>query len=58
MKRAGPPRSLYTELPRKFCFETTHNGPRFVRNSARKELLKLFMDPQKMWYYLALENPA
>lgn len=25
-----PPRSLYTELPRKFCFEPTHEAPEFL----------------------------
>lgn len=25
-----PPRSLYTELPRKFCFEATHEAPEFL----------------------------
>ncbi len=32
IKGSLPPRSLYTELPRKFCFEPTHDAPEFLLN--------------------------
>ena len=40
IKFSAPPRSIYTDLPRLFCFRTTHNGPRFcgiptIRTSRR-----------------------
>ncbi|WP_146242397.1 hypothetical protein [Acaryochloris thomasi] len=38
-----PPRSLYTALPKKFCFRETHEQPTFlnpsVRNKKRRQLL-------------------
>ena len=40
-----PPKSLYTSLPDKFCFERTYNGPRFIRDSGDKKLWKKFTDP-------------
>jgi hypothetical protein len=30
VKRCNPPRSLYTDLPRKFCFNKTSEGPTFL----------------------------
>lgn len=45
-----PPRSLYTDLPRKFCFRTTHNGPRFIRDAANRELRRRFTDPETKWF--------
>ena len=53
-----PPRSLYTSLPKKFCFELTHNGPLFIRDAnerTRKDLKKLFVDPATQWYILKLD---
>ena len=47
-----PPRSIYTDLPKKFCFRITHNGPLFIRDSARKELRQLFTDPKTRWNIL------
>ena len=61
LKRIGgsaPPRSLYTSLPKKFCFELTHNGPLFIRDAnerTRKDLKKLFVDPATQWYILQLD---
>lgn len=31
----GPPRSLYTDLPRRFCFTRTQQGPRFLYEDER-----------------------
>ena len=47
-----PPKSLYTSLPDKFCFERTYNGPRFIRDSGDKKLWKKFTDPDTEWYML------
>jgi len=47
-----PPKSLYTDLPKKFCFRITHNGPLFIRNSMRRERRNLFRDPETTWYIL------
>ena len=33
--RRLPPRSLYTRLPRKFCFEETGDAPAFIRRKSR-----------------------
>ena len=46
----SPPRSIYTSVPRKFCFEKTHNGPIFVRDSAKTDLRKTFMEPDTVWW--------
>jgi hypothetical protein len=35
-----PPRSLYTTLPRKFCFQQTHQYPHFLRHSLKKKIQK------------------
>lgn len=51
----APPRSLYTDLPRKFCFEVTHNGPLFVRDTARRDLKESFTDPDTQWHVLDFE---
>lgn len=45
-----PPRSIYTALPRKFCFEITHNGPLFIRDSSKRKLKRIFSDPETRWY--------
>ena len=49
-----PPRSLYTTLPKKFCFEKTHNGPLFIREWKNRQLHKRFSDPETTWYILEL----
>jgi hypothetical protein len=48
----APPRSLYTDLPEKFCFETTNQAPQFIANdSYAKRRLKAANNPQ--WFLLA-----
>lgn len=48
-----PPRSLYSDLPRKFCFKLTHEDPQFIANDRffkrKKRSLK-----QVAWYQLQL----
>lgn len=50
IKRTPPPRSIYTDLPRKFCFRSTHNGPAFLRDSEDKHVKALFAEPETKWY--------
>ena len=57
LKRIGgvnPPRSLYTDLPRQFCFRLTHNGPGFIlkhgANDRDRKLRELFIDPETTWF--------
>jgi hypothetical protein len=49
----APPRSLYSDLPRKFCFQMTNEEPDFIKNDRlfmrKKRSLK-----QVAWYKLAL----
>lgn len=52
IKGSAPPHSLYTDLPEKFCFETTTLAPTFIaKNSRAKRRLKAAVNPQ--WYVLA-----
>lgn len=48
----APPRSLYTDLPEKFCFETTKQAPQFIANDSKaKRRLKAVNNPE--WFLLA-----
>ena len=53
-----PPRSLYTELPRKFCFEKTTQAPEFLLQDKRfyKRLKKLTHKSAIEWQHLPLEK--
>ncbi|MCU7917880.1 MAG: hypothetical protein KZQ95_05915 [Candidatus Thiodiazotropha sp. (ex Epidulcina cf. delphinae)] len=54
MWNSHPPRSLYTDLPRKFCFELTDEAPRmFDLSTAAKRKLRKARDPH--WYRLNME---
>jgi hypothetical protein len=54
MRYSQPPRSLYTDLPRKFCFKLTDEAPRMFRQStAAKRKLRKVSDPR--WYRMNLE---
>lgn len=52
IKYRKPPRSIYTELPEKFCFEETHEAPEFLRKNrhARRKLKKL---KHCRWFHMA-----
>ncbi len=51
--RRGPPRSLYTDLPRKFCFQETDSGPQYV--ITHKEVRRLWKKlKHKKWFVLNL----
>lgn len=48
----APPRSLYTDLPEKFCFEITKQAPQFIANNAKAmRRLKATQNPE--WFLLA-----
>ena len=48
----APPRSLYTDLPEKFCFQTTKQAPQFIANDPKaRRRLKAANNPQ--WFLLA-----
>lgn len=48
-----PPKSLYTKLPKQFCFDTTEQIPIMLEsNSASRRLLKKVKN--KQWFYLEL----
>lgn len=47
-----PPRSLYTDLPEKFCFQITKEAPTFIATDAKaRRRLKAANNPQ--WFLLA-----
>jgi len=39
-------------LPKKFCFQKTHNGPQFIRDWKNRQLRKQFTDPDTTWFNL------
>ncbi|MCG8412976.1 MAG: hypothetical protein MI746_02055 [Pseudomonadales bacterium] len=50
IKGTQPPKSLYKDWPKKFCFRSTHNGPIFIRDSADRALRDLIIDPKTVWF--------
>ena len=47
-----PPRSLYSELPEKFCFNETQSAPEFLKKDKRaRRKLKKIKDCR--WFYMA-----
>lgn len=48
LKNCKPPRSLYTKLPRQFCFAQTTEGPGFLENRLQK-MSKRLKGKQKFW---------
>ena len=48
-----PPKSLYTSLPRQFCFEPVAEAPSFIANHRRvRKALRKIKNPQ--WFYLEI----
>jgi hypothetical protein len=54
MEDAPPPRSLYTSLPKRFCFERTHHGPLFLKQERDRRLRRALIDPRTTWHVLHL----
>ncbi|WP_020410776.1 hypothetical protein [Hahella ganghwensis] len=49
----GPPRSLYTDLPKKFCFKETEQGPQYV--TTHREVKRMWKKLKcKKWFVLNL----
>jgi hypothetical protein len=55
MRTSHPPKSLYTKLPRKFCFELTNKAPKmFDKSTAAKRKLRKARNPR--WFRLHLRG--
>lgn len=55
VKNCTPPRSLYTQLPKKFCFQKTEQAPQFLHKDRRfKRLIKKIKQPE--WHVLNFEE--
>ena len=55
LKNCNPPQSLYTQLPKKFCFQKTDKAPSFLYEDRRfKRLIKKIKQPE--WHYLNFEE--
>lgn len=50
IRGAGPPRSLYTDLPEQFCFVRTDSGPEFIL--ADRQARRSYKKMQKAEWYL------
>lgn len=53
VKRCSPPKSVYSDLPEKFCFQVVDEGPEFLlqSKSSRRKMKKI---DQQSWYLLEL----
>ena len=51
---ARPPRSLYTKLPRRFCFEETDLAPHFLRSSRERRIRTRLARKDVRWFLLRL----
>ena len=48
----APPRSLYTDLPRKFCFVETHEAPEFLQKTNHRTVKTKLKDKSNKWFVL------
>lgn len=53
-----PPKSLYTRLPRRFCFQVTHNGPLFLRDKGCRTMRRQLHRPDTKWHLLRFDRSA
>ena len=49
-----PPRSLYTKLPRKFCFQETSETPEFVEKRLPRKMRKQMREGKIRFYLMEL----
>lgn len=49
-----PPRSIYTQLPKKFCFELTEQTPAFITSDAQKRMKQRLKTGKERFWHLAL----
>jgi len=53
IRHTKPPRSLYSQLPKRFCFSRTREAPGFLFSDRHfRRVYKKLPDPQ--WYYMAV----
>ncbi|MDF1700067.1 MAG: hypothetical protein P1V36_02770 [Planctomycetota bacterium] len=48
------PRSLYSALPRRFCFRPTHAPPLFLKRTRDRRLRRMLLEPTTRWHMLQL----
>ena len=48
----APPRSLYTDLPRKFCFRETTQAPMFLKKCKHRTVQSRLKDKSNRWFVL------
>ena len=53
-----PPRSLYTDLPRRFCFEATNWAPQILYRARSQAVHRLRRAPRPVFWRMALEAKA
>ncbi len=53
--RSRPPRSLYTQLPKRFCFRSTEDAPLFIQRCRDPHLAPLLGDGELQWFVLPSE---
>ncbi len=53
-----PPRSIYTDLPRRFCFQPTDRAPDLLYRSRSQAVRRLRRKRQPVFWELDLEAPA
>lgn len=49
-----PPRSLYTKLPQRFCFQKSKQGPDFLFEKSDRRLRKLMNSDDFAFWHLAV----
>ena len=45
-----PPKSVYTDLPRQFCFQEIEEGPGFVESACARRLRALRKKSEVRWF--------
>jgi hypothetical protein len=51
-EECGPPRSLYTTLPRRFCFSETKRAPASLRRSDNARVKRLLGEHETTWFVM------
>tara|TARA_A100001037_G_scaffold275326_1_gene273759 strand:- start:373 stop:630 length:258 start_codon:yes stop_codon:yes gene_type:complete len=50
IRYGAPPKSIYSDLPKRFCFRPTHNGPSVLLDTKDRHIDSLFDDPETRWH--------
>ncbi len=51
---SAPPRSIYTALPRKFCFEKCNDPPSFLKKSNHRHVRSKLGENEEKWFILEM----